>query len=470
MDMKHTNIVCLGDSIATNYKLKVRSNTFTDLLGRRFGLEPCNFSVPGATTGFLLGFLKDNDEIIEAVKNAEMILISCGTNNVLQTGLEIMGEAVGYDITSWRLLPKIVETIRTNPVTAVKMVTALNRKESKSRIMEGVKAYKEDLPRLVDRIRELNSDAVVAALTVFTLADVTKNPAFKITTKALTDVVDDLNGWMKDFFPAHDVLIADLEHALREYSGKEELSNQKQNDVHLSDEGHIFTYRLIYDTITERYPEYRCEEGLDVIQVRKRKKHDKEVIADATDTDEDDRIRREVRELIEESISRDIPDYDENKQFMEMGIAAMEVFDITRNLEKKFYGGKETVELPSYDLSICVRPVFFVEMLKGNRLESILDHMDLLERYESPEEKKAAEKNDSPAMKVLKKEIYDYLQDDMVKLDKDTTYFGTLHMNYVDWYNVLRPAEVDLNMRLDPARTPSPETAALGEIAAFAER
>ena len=73
-------------------------------------------------------------------------------------------------------------------------------------------------------------------------------------------------------------------------------------------------------------------------------------------------------------------------------------------------------------------------------------------------------------MKVLKKHLYAYLGDDMIKLDRDTSYFATLHMNYVDWYNAMRPAEVEINMRLEPARVPSPETATLGEIAEFAER
>ena len=73
-------------------------------------------------------------------------------------------------------------------------------------------------------------------------------------------------------------------------------------------------------------------------------------------------------------------------------------------------------------------------------------------------------------MKVLKKHLYAYLGDDMIKLDRDTSYFATLHMNYVDWYNSMRPAEIEMNLRLDPARSPSPETATLGEITEFAER
>jgi acyl carrier protein len=73
-------------------------------------------------------------------------------------------------------------------------------------------------------------------------------------------------------------------------------------------------------------------------------------------------------------------------------------------------------------------------------------------------------------MRLLRNNIYEYLGDDMIKVTSDMTFFGDLQMNHVDWYNVLYPAEVELNMRLDPAKSPSPEAITLGEIADFVEK
>ena len=461
-------LVCLGDSVGTNYKMKVRSNSFTELLARRLGLEACNYSVPGATTGYQLGFLTENEEIIDSVKHAKVVLLVCGTNNVLQTGLEYMGRAGGLDVTSWRLLPKVLETLKTNPAKAVKMVAALNSREAKAEIMEGVKAYKNDMPALVGRIHELNSDAVIVAVTVYTMSDASRSPIYKVTTKSQSEVADDLNRWIKENLPDMGVLVADLASEMRAYRGKEELSNLRENDVHLSDQGHMFTYRLLYDTIISEHPELSCEESPDIVHVRKRKTREERLAGDGAAAESES--SRKVREIIEKTLGRDDLEYGENRQFLEMGVTIMEIFDIAKAVERECFEGREVVDLPAYDYPASVRPKYFVDLIDGKTAESVLEHTAELPRYASAEEKQAAEAGDSPAMKVLKKHLYAYLGDDMIKLDRDTSYFATLHMNYGDWYNSMRPAEIEMNLRLDPARSPSPETATLGEIADFAER
>lgn len=467
MGIDKNKLVCLGDSVGTNYKMKVRSNSFAELLARRLGLEACNYSVPGATTGYQLGFLQENEEIIDSVRHAKIVLLVCGTNNVLQTGLEYMGRAAGIDVTSWRLLPKVLETLKTNPAKALKMVAALNGREAKDEIMEGVRAYKNDMPVLVDRIHELNSEAIIVAVTVYTMSDASRSPIYKVTTKSQSEVSDDLNNWMKENLPEKGVLIADLASEMRSYRGGEELSNLKENDIHLSDQGHMFTYHLLYDTIVSEYPEFSCEEAPDVVHVRKRRTREERLAGDGPAESESS---RKVREIIEKTLARDDLDYGEDKLFMEMGITIMEIFDIAKAVERECFDGREVVDLPAYDYPASVRPKYLADLIDGKVMESVLDHVDELPHYASSEEKKSAEENDSAAMKVLKKHIYAYLGDEMIKLDAGTSYFGTFHMNYVDWYNSMRPAEIEMNLRLDPARAPSPETATLGEIAEFADK
>ena len=63
-----------------------------------------------------------------------------------------------------------------------------------------------------------------------------------------------------------------------------------------------------------------------------------------------------------------------------------------------------------------------------------------------------------------------YLKDDMVVVEDNYTFFKELDMNYVDWANVLFSIENKLNLSLDRARTPDPESVSLGSIAKDIEK
>ena len=461
--MEKTKLVCLGDSVGTNYKMKVRTNTFSELLARRLGLEACNYATAGATTGQLIGYLKDNDQIINDVKDAKVVVVACGTNNVLISGLMAMAEAADIPM-SWRMPGRVMVTLATNPAKAIKMVAALNSEKAKKSVMVGVDAFKNDMPILIDRIKELNSDAIIVVATIYILSDVSRNVVYKVATKSQAEIADNMNNWMKENLPQKGVIIADFAQELRNYRGSEELSNLSEFDFHLSDNGHIFAYRLIYDLITELYPEMKTEEGADVIQERKRK-------AVTENKDKANMTSSEIIEdIVERAVNRDDLQYDENKQFSEMGITVPEIFGICKILENEHFEGKDTCNLPGLAYAACLRPTFFISYLEGRQPESIMHHKDLLPHFASLEEKQETEKNDSECMKVLKKHIYNYLKDDMVKLTDDTTYFGSLHFDYEDWFNCLYPAETELNFNIEIAHTPSPETVTLREMADYAEK
>lgn len=460
MSGDRNKLVCLGDSSGSNYKLNVRSNTFSELLARRLGLEVMNYSVPGATTGYQCVFLRDNEELIDAVRDAKVVVLACGANNILQTGLEHMGRAVGIDVNSWRVLPHVLDALK-NPVKAVKMASALNSKEARREVGDGVEAFRRDLPALIDRIHELNSDAIIVAMNIYTMSDLSNSPVYKVITKPQSAYTDEMNSFMKEYLPGEGVILADVAAELRAYKGDEELSHLKDGDVHLTDAGHLFMYNCLYDIISKAHPELAREEGPDVIHVRKRRTREERLAAKAAAQSEDS-LR--LRELTERVINRDDLDYEDDKQYVDMGLTPMAVVDIAKAVEKEFFDGRELLELPAYDYPATLRPRFFLDYLEGKDIPSVKGHAADLPHYGSAEEKQEAESSDSDVMKILKKHIYAYLEDDMVRLDRDTSYFGTLRMNYSDWYQSMYPAEVELNMRFDPARSPSPETVTLGEI------
>ena len=130
MSETKTKLVCLSDSIGTNYKLKVRSNTFSDLLGRRLGLEVCNYSTPAITAGMILERLCKEEKMIQDVKDALVIVIAVGSNNLLRGTMQLIVEAAGIE-QSMRMVNKIIDAIKRNPAVTLKMITAMNSQKMK---------------------------------------------------------------------------------------------------------------------------------------------------------------------------------------------------------------------------------------------------------------------------------------------------------------------------------------------------
>ena len=177
-------------------------------------------------------------------------------------------------------------------------------------------------------------------------------PLYKLVARPQSEITGIMNGWMMDNLRQKGVMIADFAETLREYRGPDEISNIKNNDIHLSDSGHILAYQTLYDTLTEHYPEYICAEGPDVIQKRSRKSREEKLRASkggetpgAADLKKDP--AEAIRSIIERVADSEDFVYDENKQLMEMGLSVLETVEIARTVEKEFFGGREIIELPA---------------------------------------------------------------------------------------------------------------------------
>lgn len=458
--MEKTKLVCLADSVGTNYKMRVRTNTFSELLARRLKLEAHNYATPGATSGYLLGYLNENEEIINNVKDSKVVLIACGTNNVLTKGLVIMGKAAGLDVTSWRLLPKVVDTIKNNPVKALQMVTALNSKQSIENIMKGVDAYKQDMPVVIEKIRELNPDAIIMIMGIYTMSDISKSLVYKVTTSSQAHIAENINTWLKENMPQNDVIVLDIAQKFREYHGDKELSNLNENDIHLSDEGHLFVYRNLYELLTSAHPDLATEETMDVIHIRKIQER-KENITQETKNE------KIIREIITRAVNRDEFVYDINKQFDEMGVNLMEMLDITRSIENECFDGHEVIDIPTYNFAVNITPRFYIDILDGKAKDSALLHLDEIKHYESDKQKKEALDSDTDVFRMLRESTYKYLKDDMIEISKDTSFFNDLKMNVIDYSFIVVDIETKIGHPLPQARKQGYENMTFGKLASL---
>lgn len=94
------NLVILGDSISSGYGLDEGEYNYGEILGEYLDYDTENFAVPGLTTAGLIAKLSEQ-EVKNAVSNADMIVISIGGNDFISTARELFEEKYGQivDIT-----------------------------------------------------------------------------------------------------------------------------------------------------------------------------------------------------------------------------------------------------------------------------------------------------------------------------------------------------------------------------------
>ena len=457
MSEQLTKLVCLGDSIGTNYKLKVRTNTFSDLLGRRLGLETVNYSTPAATAGIMISMLDGDEKMVDDIRHAKIVLITIGSNNLLGLGLSKVAAAGGIE-PSMRMVNKIIDAIKKNPAVTLKMIGAMNSDELKKHAANSVVNYKRDMELLVKKIQEVNPEAIIMVQTLYTLTDASKNPIYIAFSKPTAGSFNEMNEWIKTVLPGYGVLVVELAEAMRENRGGEEFANLKENDFHLSDYGHLFSYRQLYDRLIADHPELACEEGSDVIHERKVRNHYKKEDGSYGSS----QYSPIVREIVEKISYEEIKDYDENKQFIEMGVSPMEVYDICREIEKEVYDNKKEIPVP---FTAYIRPTYFIDYIEGKSKPSITGRLDTLPHYASAEEKAEAEKDDSPVMRKVREAFYGVIEDDMIVLKDDTTLLGTLDLDDFTWVRVMNRIQALTDAKTDFAMSPEPEKITLKQIA-----
>lgn len=469
MDEKKTGkLVCLSDSVGSSFKLKVRSNTFSELLARRLGLEYSPHILSGATSGEELRLLREDQTLMDDVRGAEIVLIVCGSNNITLTYLTVMSEAVGIPF-SGRMISAIVNTLRDNPLKAAKMLRAMTCRETKEIIQRGVDDFRAEMPLVYARVRELNPNAIIMVQTVFSLADTTKNAVYRMVSRGQAGYIEQMNDWVRSTAGEYGILVGDVARAMKGYSGDEDLTNVKTSDIHLTDTGHLFVDRLLYDTVAAGYPGFAREEAPDVVHVRRMQTREERLARERSDNvAAGSEYAGAVVSAVYEVAGRDNFEVDMNRQFIDMGMHEMDVLEVARRIERRCFDGREMFSIMNYDFGCRITPMYFLDVIEGRYPESVMLHRERLERFACESERAESEAVDTEGLRIIRSAVREYLGDGLVKAEPEMTFYGGLCFNYNDMSEVSRLAELYLkDTRIMAMRRSRPETVTVGEAAAF---
>lgn len=242
-----TKYIALGDSIA--FGLSADSNKgyvelFKDYLisTKQYNeLALNNLAVPGYKSSDLLDKLKNEDKIRKAVRQANIITISIGGNNLLSPIIKAIASKYQMDSKEPNFVTKLTKTLGADSKWEEKLEVLQNDPDLMKALNEGVKNFKVDWPETIKEINKLNPHSKIYVMTLY-------NP-LKTNTPALyntfEELIQQINGEIRN--STYNYEIADVYTKFHQYDGKAPLTNfdllNRTIDPHPTNYGHDLIFK-----------------------------------------------------------------------------------------------------------------------------------------------------------------------------------------------------------------------------------
>lgn len=241
--VKTNNDVALGDSIAYGMSATPGlgyANLLYNDLKTQAGNEDMalvNLGIPGETSTELLAKVQTDETTMAALKNASVITVSIGGNNLLQPLIQTMASAFGLDPTSETFAADLAAALADPNAQAI-----INAKlpELQTNLTAGAQQFAVDFPQIIQAIR---LQAPTATLYVTTLYDPinANDPLYAV----FDPIIQGMNGIIMTSNGAYKV--ADTYSAFKAYNGVDPLVNFNwyigNLDPHPTNMGHSVIYQ-----------------------------------------------------------------------------------------------------------------------------------------------------------------------------------------------------------------------------------
>lgn len=267
----HT-LVALGDSIAAGYgmpgfdphDLSKAKGCFANLLAAHYqltyGSGMYNFAHTGLTSSDILTSLRSTDK--DTLKQAELIVISSGSNDILDIMEEVVYKAywalaeelsaqgITIDFSDLNAIEQNLLSLLTDPTKqdiVDRFLEECTNEQVRSRCQDAVLRCESNLKEMISYLREIGSQAQIFVITPY-------NPTTAVMHNQLSETLQNLLDDMRQRYltvseSAEYGYAVELVDLLTDFEGKYlEMTNITSWDIHPSAAGH----ELIADTIIRR--------------------------------------------------------------------------------------------------------------------------------------------------------------------------------------------------------------------------
>ena len=224
--------VALGDSISTGYNLKdIQNDLFVHKIEKEYKLDLTNLAVDGMDTTIMLNLLKSEEKdgitYKENIKNAELITISMGGNNLLQPLMKMMKEGLGLDSNATGI--ELQEAIKNNQNALTILGTSLQNPQIAQSLYSKVELFTKEFPEIIKYIKTLNPNAEIIIQTIY-------NPLHDVKElSTLSDAVDPFFQVMNKAISEGSILgykVVDVYEEFKSNNSQVALTNMVEFDVH----------------------------------------------------------------------------------------------------------------------------------------------------------------------------------------------------------------------------------------------
>lgn len=166
------NLVVIGDSIAKGYgSTDYNTDSFGAILGQKMSADVTNLGIIGLDSSGLIEKLQ-TEKFQTAIKDADVICLSIGSNDLLKPFLSSFASIIGVEGEEKELFVKIqdklAKTAKQNPVKAADLLSkAMKKLTDNKELWKACKNFSGQFKEITDIIHEINPDVLIYADNVY---------------------------------------------------------------------------------------------------------------------------------------------------------------------------------------------------------------------------------------------------------------------------------------------------------------
>lgn len=197
LDTSNFNLcVSLGDSITYGTSLEDIDTRFTSLIESNLNIKTLNYGIDGMTSEWLLSNLKKGT-YQNKIKNADIITLSIGSNDVLIAFYKAIAKAYDLEFYNNNVLEEATELFKDSTLEEkyemiVKLHKVLTSKAMKKDIDKAYSNYQKNFKYVIKYLKKTNPNAKIIALEYY-------NPYHSMYLPFLFETTEKLNTYFNDY-------------------------------------------------------------------------------------------------------------------------------------------------------------------------------------------------------------------------------------------------------------------------------